>query len=504
MSIASGPTVSLAPLGEGLSVLVVDDDPDLRRSIRRLLRLDGYQVDTVRSGQELLSIADLARYFAILLDLRLPDGDASDLYAKIRSSAPDAAVLIITGHADVESTLKAIRQGVDDYLIKPIEPDTLRSRLSSLAELYRVRRELQESEGRMRFLVENMPAGAVYVHHDRLFFNRAVEAFTGYANDDIQTVDAWFRVLCRDRADESREQYEWMERAGFPDAFTIPIRRKDGVCRELEIAGYRYDHREIWVVSDRTELLEAQRQVVQSERLAAIGQMVTGLAHESRNALQRARACLDLLELDLADRPEQLDLVTRIRRSLADLQRNYEEVRDYAAPINLRVDAVDLEAVIRETFEDLRYGLDRTDHRLTFCTRDGLGPIGADAHRLGQVFANVLDNAIAASPGGAEILVTLDRQGGESKATRRIRIADKGTGMSPETAGRVFDPFYTTKQHGTGLGMAICRRIVQEHGGTIGVESEPGAGTTVTIELPENPPPGGTRPNSRVGVPPRP
>ncbi len=487
----ASPTASRQPVpprDQGLSILVVDDDPALRRSIRRLLLLDGYSVDSAGNGQELLAIEDLDQYFAILLDLRLPDGDASELYDQIRERAPDTSVLIITGHADVESTLQAIRKGVDDYLIKPIEPDTLRSRLSSIAELYRVRKELQESERRMRFLVENMPAGAVYVQHNRIFFNRAVETYIGYDNEDIVTVDDWFRVLCQDQREVSQARYEMMDHAGFPETFTIPIYHKDGVQRELQIAGYRYDYREIWMVIDCTELHEAQRKVVQSERLAAIGQMVTGLAHESRNALQRARGCLDLLELDLEGQTEQLDLVSRVRRSLGDLQRNYEEVKNYAAPINLRLEPVDLESLIRTTFEDIRCEFDSPDHQLSIDTRNGLATVQADAHRLGQVFANVFENAIAASPQGANIHVTVHARGSGTDSRQIVRIADKGYGMSPETTRRLFEPFYTTKHHGTGLGMAICKRIVQEHGGAIAAASELDVGTTITIELPDVPP----------------
>ena len=481
--------VAAAVNGQSLSILVVDDDPAMRKSIARLLSIDGYRVDAAASGRELMAIDDLEQYFAILLDLRLPDGDASQLYERIRGRAPETAVLVITGHANVESTLRAIRQGVNDYLIKPIEPDALRSRLRSLAALYRVRHELQESERRMRFLVENMPAGAVYVHHDRLFFNHAVEASTGYRNEDISTVGDWFRVLCRDHAETSRQRYELLRFHGFPETFPIPVRRQDGTWREFEIAGYRYDHREVWLVTDRTELLEAQRKVVQSERLAAIGQMVTGLAHESRNALQRARGCLDLLELDLSGHREQLDLVARIRRSLGDLQRNYEEVRNYAAPINLRLEEVALIGLVTCCFEDLRCEFDSQDHRLSVDAADGNPVVRADAHRLSQVFRNVFTNAIAASPEGADIHVTIRRLDGGGSTRHRIRVADRGQGMAPETAARIFEPFFTTKQHGTGLGMPICKRIIQEHGGTIGVESEMGVGTSITIELPETPPP---------------
>ena len=253
-----------------LSVLIVDDDEAMRRSVRRVLMLDGYSVEVAGSGREMLGREGLDQFFAILLDRKLPDGDAGKLIDQVRKLTPHSAILIVTGHADMDSTLAAIRQGVDDYLIKPVEPETLRSRLASLAELYRVRQELRESESRMRFLVENLPAGAVFVDHDDLFINLAVERLTGYAANEIGTVHDWFRVLCADRFDECLQKYRMMQAADFKDACLLPVVRKDGVRRELNIAAHRYDHHEVWLVTDVTELQDAERRLVQSERLAAI------------------------------------------------------------------------------------------------------------------------------------------------------------------------------------------------------------------------------------------
>ncbi|MGI9471204.1 MAG: response regulator, partial [Rubripirellula sp.] len=228
------------PADFGLSVLIVDDDDAMRRSVRRVLMLDGYLVDFAASGGEMLGLEKLGEYFAILLDRKLPDGDASDVIAELREKAPHSAILIVTGHADMDSTLEAIRQGVDDYLIKPVEPDTLRSRLSSLAELYKVRQELRASESRMRFLVENLPAGAIYVDHDALFINRAVERLTGYHAKEIGTVHDWFRVLCADRHEECLQKYRQMKADDFKEACLLPIVRRDGVRRELNVAAHRY------------------------------------------------------------------------------------------------------------------------------------------------------------------------------------------------------------------------------------------------------------------------
>lgn len=466
-----------------LSVIIVDDDKPMRHSVERVLRMDGYQVSSACSGRELLSRDDLDRFFAILLDRKLPDGDAERILSQIRARAPHAAILIVTGHADMDSTIAAIRQGVDDYLIKPVEPETLRSRLTALAELYKVRQELRESESRMRFLVENLPAGAVFVDHDELFINRAVERLTGYSADDIGTVQEWFAQLCLDRQEECLTKYREMRDAGFKLACVLPIVRRDGVARELKIAGHRYDHHEVWLVTDVTELHDAQRQLVQSERLAAIGEMVAGLAHESRNALQRARGCLDLLELDLEDQPQQLNLIFRIRSALGDLQRNYEEVKQYAAPIALDRSTVDLGDLVQSAFDDLCAEFDYSNVNFVI-NRQHDSIIKVDAHRISQLFRNILENAIAAANDKPEIRATVSRATIDSRPYLECVISDRGRGMSPETLTRVFEPFYTTKQSGTGLGMAICKRIIDAHDGRIEAHSQPNQGTQITIRLP--------------------
>lgn len=472
-----------------LSVLVVDDDAAMCHSMERILKLDNYRVEIACSAQALIDREELESFFAILLDRRLPDGDAGDLVSHIRSKAPNTAVVIVTGYADIESTLQAIRQGVDDYLIKPVEPDTLRARLNSFATLYRTRVSLRESEARMRFLVENLPAGAVYVDNERLFLNRTVKQMIGYTGDQISTVSEWFNTLCRERSSECKQRYCQVKRDGFSQQCKLAIVRSDGVSRVLEIAGYQYDLHEVWLVTDITELDDAQQKLVQAERLAAIGQMVTGLAHESRNALQRARGCLDLLELDLEKQNEQLDLINRIRRSLGDLQRNYEEVRSYAAPIVLQREWTDMRRLIEETFCDLQCEYPGMTHGLVFeaaeTTRfpDNL----VDRHRMGQVFRNILDNALAAS--GAQSIITfrISAKTIEGSKFQCIEVCDQGNGMSDETRTRIFEPFYTTKQSGTGLGMAICKRIIDEHHGSIQAIDSADAdspGTTIRIEIP--------------------
>ena len=237
------------------------------------------------------------------------------------------------------------------------------------------------------------------------------------------------------------------------------------------------------ILTDITELKEAQRRALQAERLAAIGQMVAGLAHESRNALQRGQACLEMLAFRLEGSPESLALLAGIQDAQDDLHRLYEEVRCYAAPIRLEFLDCRLSEALREAWEQLAPARRGRDVRLVKGEPVEF-PCQADRKRFVQVFRNVLDNALGATLDPVTIEVAWSEVHLNGQLAARIAIRDHGPGLNPEQQSRLFEPFYTTKTQGTGLGMAIARRIVEAHGGTIEVGGDDRPGAEIVIVLP--------------------
>jgi signal transduction histidine kinase len=230
-------------------------------------------------------------------------------------------------------------------------------------------------------------------------------------------------------------------------------------------------------------LKRAEQKAQQAQRLAVIGQMMTGLAHESRNALQRSLACLEMLELEVGDKPGALDLVRRVRRAQQQLHHLLEEVRNYAAPLHLERFACSLRDVWQEAWEQTsshRQGRDVTLSELA--QGDSRGQI--DRFRMGQVFRNIFENSLAACQDPVRIEINCSVANRDGRACVRILVRDNGPGLTPEQQRRIFEPFFTTKAKGTGLGMAIAQRIVETHGGTISVE-ENAPGATILIVLPQ-------------------
>ncbi len=237
------------------------------------------------------------------------------------------------------------------------------------------------------------------------------------------------------------------------------------------------------VATDITALKEAQQRAVQAERLAAIGQVAAGLAHEGRNALQNSQLYLDLLTRQLEDRPEALELVAGIQQAQSDLHHLYEEARSYAAPIVLDRRSCRISDLLRDAWERLAPSRSGRDALLRVRGDPDMACSG-DAFRLIQVVRNILENSLSA----AQDPVRIDVEWAEARAAVQpavdIVIRDNGPGLTPEQRRNLFQPFYTTKTHGTGLGMAIAKRIIDAHAGAITTSTDDGGGATILITLP--------------------
>ena len=311
-----------------------------------------------------------------------------------------------------------------------------------------------------------------------LFANEAMVRISGYALQEmLGKTPRMFQGEQTDRVVLRRLKEQL--HSGQPVAEQLINYRKDGSQYDVEllisavtdpqqnVTHYVSIHREV------TQQKQAEERALQAERLAAIGQMVAGLAHESRNALQRSQSCLELLALELEDQPEVLDLVDRIQKAQDHLHHLYEEVRGYAAPIKLHKKVCDLAEIWRETWSHLE--VMRKEKNVTLREQHNRVNLNCrvDPHAIGQVFRNILENAIAACPEPGEIVIHCAEAVLNDAPAVRVAVRDNGQGLDDEQKARVFDPFYTTKTHGTGLGMAIAKRIVETHGGNIEVGHRP-------------------------------
>lgn len=235
------------------------------------------------------------------------------------------------------------------------------------------------------------------------------------------------------------------------------------------------------VGQDITDLTEAQRQLVRQERLAAIGQTMTGLAHESRNAFQRSQAALETLTLELEDRPAAVELIERIQRAHDHLLHLYEEVLQFARPVHLELQQVHLESLTRQTWEHL--AAVRSSKPIQLNISGTAPPLIADPFAIEQILRNLLENAIHASDTASQVDVLFSAAWIGARPALCATIRDFGKGIPAPYRERIFEPFFTTRSRGTGLGLPIARRLAEGHGGSLHLEpADPG--TTAILVLP--------------------
>jgi two-component system, LuxR family, sensor kinase FixL len=477
-----------------LDILVVEDDAHTRDNLRDILELDDHRVSTAGSAAEVLRRGDCARFAAIILDRRLPDATAEQLMPRLKAAAPDAEVIVVTGYSDIQGAIAALRQGASDYLLKPLNVDLLRTSLRRIAQRRQLALAKERSEAIFHHLVEAAECMIVILRPDHtiVYFSPFAEQLTGFTTEEVRGRD--YLELLVQKGDRGAVSDEFLRvvagnpTRGFPNTIVC----RNGLRRWMAWnSRYLKDYEDapaiLQVGLDITFLREAQERALQSERLAAIGEMVTGLAHESRNALARSQACLEMLTLTVSDRPKALDLIARLQQAQDHLHTLYEDVRSYAAPISLKKSECDLRDVWREAWAHLQPGRNAKQAVLhEVCVGVDLR-CAVDPFRMEQAFRNILENALAACKAPVIIEIRAAAAEVDGHAALCVAVHDNGPGVPAEQRPKIFDPFFTTKAKGTGLGLAITKRIVEAHGGQIAIGDDDLPGAVFLLTLPKGP-----------------
>jgi PAS domain S-box-containing protein len=353
------------------------------------------------------------------------------------------------------------------------------------------------AEERFRLLVQNSSDVITVLAADGTVYYQSpsIERILGYRPADRVGKNVLTESIVH--PEDKEKKHAFLDAAASRPGETVTaefrLRHADGSWRDIEAVGQNLIAEPsvgaiIANYRDISERRRAEERALRSERLAAIGQMVAGLAHESRNALQRCQACLEMLALADKDRPRSLDLIARIGRAQDDLHRLFEDVRSYAAPIRLERHTASVRDIWRGAWADLETQIEGRATSIRELAGDVEPSCNVDAFRLGQVFRNLFDNALAACADPVEISVHCEAATVDGHPGLRIRVRDNGPGLDAEQAGKLFEPFYTTKTRGTGLGLAIARRIVDAHGGRIDSGNAGGPGAEIIITLPRSQP----------------
>jgi len=341
--------------------------------------------------------------------------------------------------------------------------------------------------GRMEGAVNSLEDAVIFLNSQRdvVFCNQAAERFLDrkmeeLAGSPLEAALPQGHPLLPIEA--KLFETEWRDRNR-----PIKIAGSDGQARELAVSSYRLNEGEqagggVLVLKDLEPVRAVESLVTYSQKLAALGRLTSGLAHEVKNPLNAMRIHLELLKARLPEPPpevsENLDVIAQ---EIQRLDRVVQGFLKFMRPQDLRLEPVDVNAVVSDVARVARAEAALTRVEIALDLGSGLPPVTGDAELLQQACANLVSNAIQAMPQGGTLTLATRML---PQGALEVRVKDQGVGIAPENLDKIFRLYYSTKERGSGIGLSLVYRIVQMHDGRIDVESAVGKGTTITLTLP--------------------
>ncbi|ACM20204.1 response receiver sensor histidine kinase response regulator, PAS domain-containing [Geotalea daltonii FRC-32] len=515
-----------------VSILLVDDREENLTALEALLSDMGLDMVKALSGNDALRLALKQDFALVLMDVQMPEMDGFETAELMRSNPKTRHLPIIfvtAGMKDMSYQFKGYDAGAVDYLLKPLEPAILRSKVrvfralytqrcaleereSTLealveertAELVRTTENLQESEERYRNAFELAAVGIAHVALNGLLVrvNASMCRDLGYDPGELQKLTLAEITHGEDLALDQAEVQSLL--SGCTSSYEMEKRflRKNGsiVWGHMAVALARGESGEpihyITVFENITARKQLEQQLRQAQKMEAIGQLAGGIAHDFNNLLSVIIGYGNLAQMKMdADDPLKcnLDQIIAAAEKAAQLTKG---LLAFSRKQEMKQQPVELNGLIESVTKILKRVIGE-DIQLETSFHEGTLFINGDSGQIDQVLMNLATNARDAMPDGGKFTVSTALQEiedsfiamhgfGKPGAYALINVSDSGKGMDQHTLQNIFDPFFTTKEvgKGTGLGMSIVYGIVTQHNGYIKVYSEPDIGTTFRLYLP--------------------
>ncbi|EHL6279144.1 two-component system sensor histidine kinase AtoS [Escherichia coli] len=363
----------------------------------------------------------------------------------------------------------------------PGEMGQISQSVNNLAQALRETRTLND------LIIENAADGVIAIDRqgDVTTMNPAAEVITGYQRHEL--VGQPYSMLF-DNTQFYSPVLDTLEHGTEHVALEISFPGRDRTI-ELSVTTSRIHntHGEmigaLVIFSDLTARKETQRRMAQAERLATLGELMAGVAHEVRNPLTAIRGYVQILRQQTRD-PIHQEYLSIVLKEIDSINKVIQQLLEFSRPRHSQWQQVSLNALVEETLVLVQTA--GVQARVDFISEldNELSPINADRELLKQVLLNILINAVQAISARGKIRI---RTWQYSDSQQAISIEDNGSGIDLSLQKKIFDPFFTTKASGTGLGLALSQRIINAHQGDIRVASLPGYGATFTLILPINP-----------------
>jgi two-component system, cell cycle sensor histidine kinase and response regulator CckA len=518
------------------SILVVDNEPESLVSLTNVFTAGGYEVRPVDSGQLALESAMAKPPHLILLDICMPGMGGFEVCRRLKASdkTRDIPLIFISATRDVDQRIEGLRLGAVDFVNKLFQPEELLARVRTHLELSRLRADLEkqveqrtaelraanarlqselaerllvvqalrESEERFRNLANTAPVGIWATGPDQLasFFNKTALAFLGRSMEELRR-GRWTERVHPDDVDRVYSTYVSAVEARSRFRIEYRMRRADNQYRWVLNTGVPRFVNSVYVghigtVIDTTDLKRSHEQMLATQKLESLGVLAAGIGHDFNNMLGAIFAESDLALTEVFPGSPVGEGLERIKGVAVRASEIVKLLFAYAGGTEISMEQVDISVLVEEMLQLLKGSFsEQVTLRTSLATN--LPLIRANAGQLRQVVLNLILNALEALEHreGTLVVATARMQHSQSSAREyerertegeyvRLLVSDTGCGMTEEVRSKAFDPFYTTKFLGRGLGLAAVEGILRSHGGSINVRSAPGMGSTFEVLLP--------------------
>jgi two-component system sensor histidine kinase HydH len=357
-----------------------------------------------------------------------------------------------------------------------------------LAQSYRVTKtSLVRIKAFSDNLVENMPIGLIAIDQNKKIasINQAAGSILRVTPREIIGKDAQQTL-----SDQIWQQVEDLDNKSSVLEKEIAYSSSDGTIVPLEFsATWLYDDEGsflgyILLFKDLSEIRTLRKEIARNQRMASVGRLAAGIAHEVRNPLSSIKGFATYFKERYHDVTEDQQISAIMIQEVDRLNKVVGQLLEFARPITISKKATSIEPLILDSLKMIERQASEKKIQVTTDFLSGIDDVILDPDRISQVLLNLYLNALDSMENGGNLSVSVSTNV-EIKGIE-IKISDTGVGISPKDLPLIFDPYFTTKPTGTGLGLALANNIIEVHDGVIKLESRLGEGTTVTICLPNS------------------
>jgi signal transduction histidine kinase len=498
------------------NILLVDDHPANLLALEAILSPLGQRLIRASSGHEALEQLNRMPFAVVLLDVRMPDLDGFSTAGLIRNRSLEAPVPIIfltAADTDPADILRGYKRGAVDFLMKPVEAEILYSKVAVFVELYRkeelLRRQAAQlrkqelealenrSENRFHQLLDAIPIGVVVTDAERrpYYWNRSILLYTGVPAANTKWAGTLLEQIHPDDAEHFNAQWTTAEHGRCPFQLRFRLRRSDA-CYRWHLGRGVPQFGEMarltgWILT-ATDIEDQHQALLEAQTANRIkDEFLTVVSHELRNPLNAIIGWVHLLGSGGLDEDRTRRAVETIERNVKLQVSLIDEILDLSRIVRnkmrLKTRPIDLVSSVQSTLTAIRPTAEAKRQTVEWVPGDEPVFVNGDPERMQQIISNLVSNAIKFTPNDGRLQIVLDHD----QRDGRLTVTDNGVGISQEFLPHVFEAFTqadsgTTRQHtGLGLGLAISKRLIELHGGSIRAESAGlNQGTTFVVTFP--------------------